>query len=883
MFSELPKFYLILTTFFLISIYVDAQSDSAIVNLADTVDKTVTTGDSLLTDTISEGDAKEEVLEDEVYYSAEDSMIISVKDQRMFLYGQAKVKYQDINLDAGYIEFDMKNQEVFARGKIDTAGNITESPKFNQGNEEFESDSLKYNFDSKKGLIYHVITDQGEGKLHGDKIKRHADGHIHVGGGKYSTCDLEHPHFYLKLTKAIVIPDDKIVSGPAYLVMEDIPFPMIGLPFGFFPNSKRRTSGIIIPSYGEELNRGFYLQRGGWYQVVGDYADLRILGNIYSKGSWAVDISSVYKLRYRFSGNIGFSYDVFRIDDEDTDERKAYKLSWFHRQDAKANPTMTFSANVRYTSTEYDKQTSYLVNNDAHLNATQNSGVSFSKNWPGTPFRLLMSANVSQNLNTKTVSGSMPEGAFTMDRIYPLRSKTSSGKYKWYENISLSYSSNFTNNINTLDSLFLEAETWQNSKKGLKHTIPLSVNFKIGNLITISPSMNYQGVLYDKYIRQSVYRQGFYSDSVVVDTINKLVYAHAMNPSLSAGFSPKLYGIFISKKPDSYVQAVRHVIKPGVSASYVPDMNWLNPDYYSEISYYSSSRDSIITEEYSFFKDGVYGTPSISGQSASVSFSLGNNIEMKVLGKNDTTGEPRKVSILDNLNFSTRYNPLKEEKKWGDVIMTGSTALFDRKLNISLHGNFSPYALDSLNNVIDRFQWVESGRKQMFRTTNLRVSATFRIRSAAGKKDEDKEGELSRDESVIEDIDYMGDYDYGLSPEYESSEYVDFDIPWSMNLSYSWSRSKPTDKVSFNSTLGINGDFSLTPKWKITYRMDYDIMNRKMTYSRFSLRRDLHCWDMSFSVIPFGNVKSYNFEIRARATLLRDLKIDKKQSRYDSY
>jgi hypothetical protein len=796
------------------------------------------------------------------------------------LFGNANVKYENIELTANYIEINYAIEEVFAKGIPDTAGVVTGSPVFSQGSESFESDSLKYNFNSENGIIYHIITAQGEGYLHSDKTKRHAEGHIHLRDGKYTTCDAEHPHFYLALKKGIVIPEDKIITGHAYMVVADVPLQIIGIPFGFFPNTTQRASGLLMPTYGSEERRGFYLKNFGWYQVLGDYADYRLMGDYYTKGSWALRNTVAYRLRYRFSGRLAFNLAINKIEDDlDYTPTKDYSVIWSHSQDPKSNPTQTFSASVNFSSTEYDQNHSYNTAN--YLTNNKTSSISYSKRWPGSPFNLSLSANANQNTQTKRTDLSLPTGSFNMSSIYPLRRKEGTGSYKWYENLSLSYSASFRNLISSPDSLLGEGQTWDwtNMNNGLQHSIPLAVNFKLGKIVTITPSLSYRGMLYTKKIMKYAYYDEL-NERVIEerDTIHGVSYLHAFSPSIGMSINPKVYGMYTSNKDDSYIEAVRHVITPQVSASFVPDLGDIMPNYYETITYEYEGRDTIY-KTYSPWEEEMYGVPRASGKSGSVRLGLNNTLEMKVRPKNDTTGEPKKVSLLDNLNFSTSYNPFAEQFKWSDVSMVTGTRLFNNKLDIRLNARFSPYALGYNGSKVDTFNYKKN--KRLLRFTGMTVSSGFTLKSKSGKKDESKmeEEDMVREELVD---DYMqGEMDFVAQN--AAQGYVDFSVPWSLNFDYSYSVNKSSSRRTVQQTIRVRGDLSLTPKWKIGGTSGYDFEAKEITFTTLNIYRDLHCWEMRFTVVPFGPRKSYSFTIQAKGSLLRDLKYEKEPNWYDKF
>jgi LptD protein len=853
-------------------------------------DTLVQVSDSIRADTLASASAKKKKteLEAEVKYSAEDSFRIVISEQRIYLYKNAKVDYQNIDLVSDYVEFDMDNSTVKASGLVDTSGAIKGKPVFTQENEKFDSDTLMYNFKSRKGVIKNVTTKQGDGFLQSKQTKRMADGEINVKGGKYTTCDAAHPHFYIGLTKAIAIPNDKIVSGPAYLVVEDVPVPL-ALPFGFFPNTTERASGIIIPKYGEEKNRGFFLRDGGLYLALNDYFDLTVLGTVYSRGTWGVSTSTGYKKRYKYNGSLYAQYYRNTVKDGNETERagsRDFKIRWTHTQDPKANPTRSFSANVDFATSGYESN--HGTNMNDYLTNTKTSSISYSKNWPGRPFNFTASMNASQNSQTKIVDLRLPTMTFNVNRLYPFRSRKSSGSMKWFQNIQISYNSKLDNRISSPDSTLFTQQTLDNMKNGFSHSIPVSLtNIKLLNLINITPGLSYDGVLYTSHINKS-----FPEDSAVyynatsaqtnIDTIKGITYAQALKPSIGISASPKIYMRYTSKKEDSYFIALRHVMTPNASLSYVPDLSSIMPNYYKVYSYPRTITQPAHVEEYSAYENYIYGTPVLPGQSGSIGLGLNNNVEMKVRPKNDTTGKGKKVSILDNLNFSVNYNPFADEFKWSTVNMTGATRLFNNKMNVTFGANFDPYTTDPVKKVrIDKFLYRDNGK--LLRTTRAYINAGFSLQSKAGKKGSSGSGQegsslddMSTDKPIVENPveETQGPY---------ANDYVDFNVPWTLRVEYSWSYSRPVNDATFSHTIRISGDVSLTPKWKIGGNTGYDFIGRQVSVTNLSIHRDLHCWEMRFTVIPFGKMKSYSFSINAKTAILRDLKYDKRKSWYDNF
>jgi hypothetical protein len=852
--------------------------------------------DSLKTDTVVVNDSvfsapkkkKAQIVDDPVFYSASDSMTIFITQQKVLLWGESKIEYQDIELTSEHIISDLERQEVMAKGGTDTSGVYFGTPVFKKGSENFDADSLHYNIKTGKGLIYNVKSEQGEGYLHSTLTKRDSNGHVHMKGGKYTTCDADHPHFYMELTKAIAIPNDKIVSGYAYMVVEDVPIPFLGIPFGFFPSNNSRGSGIIIPTYSEEKLRGVSLRNGGWYQPLGQYVDMKLLGDIYAKGSWAVNWGSNYKVRYKFGGTTTINYNVNKDNSDNTfAENEGFKWVWSHRQDPKSNPTQSFSASVDFSSAGYDKNNS---NSYSEVYRSQkSSSISFTKSFPSTPFNLSLSANIRQNSADSSIAMDLPNGSFNASTIYPFRSKTGSGKYKWYENIGLSYTSSFRNAINIHDTMLFEQSTWENLNYGFKHSIPLSINLKTDKIkmLTITPSLNYTGVMNSWYQTKRTEFDGT-EQVVITDTVRQIGYAHAINPSITVGLTPKVTGMYLNSRTDPKIIAVRHVMQPRASFNYVPDMRKINPNYYDTVFY---NRDGELNyETYSYFSNNnIYTTPSFNGESGSLSLGLSNNLEMKMKAKSDTVkdAEARKVVLLRSFNFSTSYNPFATSYKWSDVSFTSGTAFFKNALTLDLTSRFTPYdyTTDTSSSgsisysKVDEFNY-ENG-KAFLRFTNLSLSSSLTLRSKQGG--ESKKGAQNPD-------DQNDSYQDPFNPGFEnmqgltSGSYVDFNIPWSLSFRYSYSLTRPylKENQTTSNNLNISGDFSLTPKWKIGFNSGYDFEKHEVTPTNFNIYRDLHCWEMRFTMTPFGTRQSYSFTINAKASLLKDLKYDRDKSWYDN-
>ena len=813
----------------------------------------------------------------EVVYTATDSVVFGMDNRKVFLYKDAKVTYVDMELTADYIEFDMSTNEVFAKGMPDSTGKIVGKPIFKDAGEEMEAQRLRYNFKSQKGFIEAVITEQEGGYLHAEKTKKDEKGHIHLKNGKYTTCDAEHPHFYVALTKAKSIPGDKIVSGPAYLVIEDVPIP-IGIPFGFFPNTKTNTSGILLPQYGEENNRGFYLRNGGYYLAINEYMDLTLTGDIYTNGTWGFRVGTNYRKRYNFNG--GFNARIYQnINGEkglpNFSKSSDYSIMWSHSQDAKANPTQTFRASVNLSSQRFDRNHSRILTNA--LTNTKQSSISYQKRWPNSPFNFSMSANHSQNSNTGAVNLNLPKMSFTMSRLYPFRFKNSTGKGGFWEDIQLSYTSNLDNRITTKDTLLFTRHVWSDMKNGFEHRIPLTWNYKPKriNSFTFSPNLSYRGVAYTS----SVYKYrapnaAGTADSTFIQEKKGLQYAHSYYPSLGASLAPKIYGLY-QFRPNNRLQVIRHVMSPSVSFSYIPDVSRFVPEYYRELK----DEDGKVIERYSIFEKGIYGTPTLGRSSATMSFRLNNNIEAKVRPKSDTTDQLTKIKLIDNFNFASSLD-FHDSIKFSPISFNASTSIFKSKLNIRINGSMDPYSLDENYRRVNVAEFSKSGK--LVRLTTASLSTGFSLKGGSGKTDNRKE-ELDEIQNIPQGVPAAGNEYDALDEDYYYGDYVDFDIPWSLRVDYSLRYSKPRDDASVIQTVRLTGDLNLTPKWKIGFNTGYDFKTGKVTTSNLSIFRDLHCWEMRLTAVPFGVFKSFNFQINARSAILQDLKYNKRIPWQDNF
>lgn len=824
--------------------------------------------DTIVSDTVAPDSAKSEkpLFDDIISYDAEDSVWFSIDQKKVFLYGNATVKYITTELNAQFIELDMEKKQAFASGLADTSGTIVGTPKFKDGAQEFEASELRYNFDTRKGFVKNIITQEGEGYVQGKLAKKLSDSVYCVKDGWYTTCDNhDHPHFYIRMSKAKMIKDKKVIAGFSNLVIEDVPLP-IAVPFAFFPITKKGTSGVIMPTYGEERMRGFNLKNGGYYWAISDYIDLSATGDIYTNGSWGANLISNYRKKYKFSGNFNFSMSRNHTSEKglpDYAESNDWSLRWTHSQDAKANPYSTFSASVDISSANNNYYNSTNINDIA--NQRKQSSISWSKKWPEKPFSLTAAFNHNQNSRDSTISLTFPNMNFRMTQIYPFRKTGKTGKLAWYDNIGVSYTAELRNSIQTKEDLLFKSSLTKDWQNGFKHSIPVSTTFNLLKDVSLTPSFQYDGVLYLRAIEKewvtdtTLPQKGY----VKIDTSNGLNYAHNYRASVSLGYNPTVYGMYMFK-PNSKIFAIRHVIRPSISVSYAPKMGVKKSKY--EKVYLDGDGNE---QRYSIYENAIYGTPSgVEKSSGSVNLSIDNNLEMKVRNDKDTTGneEFKKIKLLESFRISTSYDMFADSMNFSNIRLSARTKLFNNKINIEVSATLDPYAINANATRINKYNG------GIGRLTNVTMTTGFQFSSDNGKNKE-KKNEL-----------VGGFYDH----------YTDFDVPWSFNVDYNLSYSKsyskntaegakrPITRSNLSQMLRLTGDFSLTPKWKFGFSTGYDFANHEVTATSFNISRDLHCWDMTFSCIPFGTHQSYNFQINVKSSLLKDLKLTKKESWYDT-
>ena len=816
-----------------------------------------------------------------------DSLHYDVLNKKVFIYNKGEIKYENMGLQADFMQIDMNNKEIYAYGKPDSVdGKPSKThPVFNEGGSSYTMDTITYNFGSKKAFIQGVATQEGDGWLVGGQIKKMPDNSINIRHGKYTTCDhTENPHFYLAMTKAKVIPGKKIITGPAYLVMHDVPIYFACIPEGFFPVNMGPKSGLLMPSYGEDASRGFFIRGLGYYFIINKHIDLALTGGIYTLGSWEVNASSRYVKRYKYRGNLNFDFSSIKTGDKgepDYIKQNNFRFTWTHSQDPKANPGSTFSASVNLSSSGYSKYSATTLND---ILATQtNSSISYSKSWAGTPFSLSMNIGVSQNSQTRQLAITLPNVVFNVARVYPFKRKESMGKQRWYEKIGFTYSAKLTNSVSTPESEIFTMQTLKNMRNGVEHTLPISTSINLFKYINISPSFNYSERWY--FSRQN---QQWNPETNQIETLDpEYGFYRIYNYNASISANTTIYGMWQMKKKTAKVQAVRHTITPQVGFSYAPDFSKQKYGYYQTVQTDSLGNHKV----YSPYSNQPYGVPG-AGQQANLNFSLSQSLEMKVLSKRDTTGV-KKIKLIDELRISGSYNFLADSLGLSNLPISFRTTIY-KNFGLNLSFTLDPYYV-APNGVRTNTFWVnarKAGAKRnrlgLITSTGWSFGYTFQSRK-------DKSTPAANDINTIPP-EYFNPFSdpYGLmNPalrrHYMASSYYDFSIPWNIGFNYvisygiSYVDNGTTGfKKNVSQTIGFNGSVNLTPKTGITFTSGFDIQNRKLTTTSVSITRDLHCWQMSFVWIPFGTHKSWSFNIGVKAASLADLKYDKSQSMYDN-
>lgn len=829
-------------------------------------------------------------LDNALNFSAKDSLVL-VGQQNAFLYGDGNVDYGEFKLNSAEIRMEMDSSTVYAEGVVDSIGELQGNPVFQQGGDEYESKSMKYNFKTERGYITNVITEQQDGFLLGNKAKKNPDGSFFLEDGFYTTCDdHEHPHFGFKITRAKVRPKKDVVTGPGYMMLVGIPLPL-ALPFGYFPFSEKYSSGIIFPSFGDDYNRGFYLRDGGYYFAINDNVDLALRGEIYTKGSWGISAHSSYVKRYKFRGSFDISFLTTITGDKgspDYSKMKNFQVVWSHQQDTKANPALNFSASVNFATSGYSRNDLNSYYNQNFTENTKSSTINATYRRPGSKWSFSATANIAQRSQDSTLAVSFPNLTVTMSQVAPFKRKKSVGGEKWYEKIKLSYSGQFQNSLTAQQDVFFKKSLIKDWRNAMRHSVPVSATFSIFNYLNLSPSISMNDRMYTSKIRRQWDTQ---ASREIQDTTYGFYNIFDFNASLS--FDTKVYGFY---KPMKFlgdkVQMIRHVITPTLSFNWAPDFGnpmWKYYDFYE----YTDQAGNNRRVDYSYFSHGIFGVPG-RGKSGSLSLNISNNLEMKVKDENDSTGS-RKISLIENLSLSSSYNFAADSLRLSPL-QTSIMLRLVKNFNLNLSATWDPYVykLDASGypRQVNRFRWQEGKGLYKLSSTGTSFSYTFNNDTFKRKKKDEKntDNPTDEDEESTEEESFSnraearrrnktGETDAGS----DSDGYAKWDCPWSLSINYSinygygeFDKQKMDYKGKWTQNLSFNGNIRPTKNWNFSFSASYNFELKKIAYMNCSISRDLHCFTMTASFVPMGPYKSYNFHIAVKSSLLKDLKYDKR-------
>ena len=767
-------------------------------------------------------------------YSAKDSILYDLQNNTVQLYKNAEVIYENIQLNAGFISIDFDKNTLFSTAIQDSVGNNIEPPVFMEDEKKYNADTIIYNYKSKKAKIKKLLTEEEGGYLHGKEIKKEEEKIYYLKHGKYTTCSLEDPHFFINSKKIKLISGEKIITGPANLVLGDIPTPLF-IPFGIFPITQKRASGVILPTYGESTTLGYNLRDLGYYFSINDNISILVNGDIYTRGSWRLGVISKYKKRYKFDGDFKLHLSktkIGEIERSDYSLSKDFKITWNHKQNPKAHPNNQFSALINLATSSYLRNNSY---NSDYLQNTLSSNISFQRRWNNKPYNLSVNLRHNQNTLNKQVDLTLPELAFTVNRIFPFKNVI--GK-KYLQNFGVNYQLNAKNNLTAPDSVLFQNIN-QNIRSGIKHSIPISTSFSILKHINVSPSIQYNERWYFNKKMKT-----WDSDLGIMNSDTLTGFWAVRDYSFSTQFSTKIYGLISTKK-----KKFRHVFTPSLTYSYKPDFSQEKFGIYEEVE-----TDNGV-EKYSHFEGSIYGVPGATKQNL-LSLNLNNNLEMKI----NKNGEDKKIKLIENLSISGSYNNALDSLNLSAISINLRTKLFN-KIDLKANSTIDPYSINQEGNRINEFL-VNSG--QLGRLTNM----NFNIGVDLTNPKKEKISNLATEEQ----LEYINQ---------NLDHFVDFTVPWSLRFFYNFTYSKPTFESDIMQTINFNGDLNITKKWKIGFRSGYDLKNKDFTYTAIDVYRDLHCWEMTFNWIPLGFHQSYNFVIRVKSSILQDLKLTRKRDFYD--
>ena len=853
--------------------------------------------DSIRVDSINR--AKTKGIDSPVRFSAQDSLVYNAFNKTAYLYGSSKVDYENMSLLSDQVYLNMDNNLVRAMGTSDSLGVVAGKPLFKMGSDEYESDTLLFNFKTKKGFIDNVYTEQEDGFLTGEHSKRNDNGEIYIEHARYTTCDDPHPDFYISLSRAKVRPGKDVVFGPAYLVVADVPLPL-AIPYGFFPFTKKYSSGFIMPSYGEESDRGFYLRDGGYYFAISDKLDLKLLAEIYTKGSWGISAASNYRKRYKYSGSFLFSYQDTKTGDKgmpDFSRSESFKLTWSHNQDAKANPFSIFSANVNFATSSYERNNlNSMYNPQALTQTTRTSSVRYSTGFSSIGMSLSTTMNINQNMRDSTLTLLLPDLNVNISQFYPFKRKKVAGNERWYEKISVSYTGQFSNSITDKEDHVMKADLVKDWKNGFQHQVPIKGSFTLFNYLNVTPSLTFTDRMYSHKVSRSWDNEAL---TEVVDTTYG--FYNVYNWSMSMGLSTKVYGFWTPSRKifGDKIQTLRHVITPYLSFNYAPDFGSSRYGYWK--TYQRTDADGNVSlVEYSPYANQLFSPPG-RGRMGSVALNIDNNIEMKVKSDRDSTGF-KKLSIIDNLGMSMSYNMAAKEKPWSDLSMNIRLKWW-KHYTFNMRAVFATYAYELDENgkpyIGNHTEW-GYGRFGRFQGTSQNFSFTLNPEKlkqwfGGGKKDEEEEefdddNMDTRIESNMDDDLERGKHlakkrGSGGKAETDEDGYMKFSMPWSLTFGYGITMRENTSgkfntkrmryPYKFSQTLNVSGNLRISDGWNINFATGYDFENKDVSMTTASLSRDLHCFNMSCSIV-LAPYTSYNFTFRCNASTLTDaLKYDK--------
>ena len=865
------------------------------ITLLDSISKDSLQSDSLGVDSLANDSVspkkKKAGLTSVVDYKANDSIVFTHGNE-VYMYGKGVVQFDGMELNADQIEMNMDSSLVYAVGRPDSVGDIVGRPVFKDKSGEYESETMNYNFKTKKGYITNIVTQQGEGYLTGGQTKKMENDEFYMKSGRYTTCDNhDHPHFYLQLTQAKVRPKKNIVTGPAYMVLADVPLPL-AIPFGFFPFTEKYSSGIIVPTFGDELARGFYLRDGGYYFAINDYIDLALTGEIYTKGSWGINARSAYIKRYKYSGNFDLSFITTITGDKglpDYSKMKNFKIAWTHTQDTKNNPNMSLSASVNFTTSGYTRNdlNSYY-NSNSFTENTKSSTVNMTYRIPNSSWSFSATANITQRTQDSTLNVSFPNLTVSMGQIYPFKRKSVVGNERWYEKIQMSYSGRFQNSILTKQDQILKSNLIKDWRNGMYHNIPISATFNVFKYLNLTASFNFT----DRMYTNKVMREWDTQQSKIVQDTTYGFY-NVLNYYGSLSVDTKLYGFYKPWKIfGDKVQAIRHIFTPSISFSAAPDFSSPRYGFWKTLSYVNE-RGETVTEKCSPFSNGIFGTVS-QGKQGTVSFSVTNNLEMKVKSDRDSTGV-RKISLIENLSANMSYNMAADSMKWSNL-NTSILIKLTKGFNLQMSATWDTYTyqLDSYGNPVrvNKPRWTVGKGLGRLSSTGTSFSYTFNndtFKKKNKKKNDNKQpqpqpntlppdpNEEPEDDTASEESD----------TQFGADGYAIWEVPWSLSINYSvnygygsFNKKKMEYNGRFTQNLSFSGNINFTKNWSVNFSASYDFDAKQIAYMNCNITRDLHCWSMSASFVPVGPYKSYNFHISVKSSLLQDLKYDKRGNSY---